>query len=677
MGSYVLNVAAVYRTIRNHILAERRAPFAILLIVCAWLYGGYLKETYIGGDYIPPVSLALNFKLALEHGQLPPRLVETARVLYPGGGSTDGIPPVSDMPVFQYYGFLTSALAYPFLIAGIKSARAVGGGMMVAFLMGAAALYFAALSLGAPRRGAFLVSWSYILSPWLISNVYARGGAGEAESHAVLPLLVLGFSWAWTSRYRAAILAIGAGIFALTLSHNIFFFYGVVLCALVCIFNFVGTLWIQKPQCWRAIITCAAAPSAIGIGVLLGMALSAWQWIPVLLSLSQAQFSVSGVAAIKSVSDLAFGLTQAFPPYYFTIGWWTIPSIFVAVLWSRREQRQYAAALAATFAVFFLLAYQPQFIIPHLPGAFAVAQFTSRFLAFLSLIGAFSLSLLRRWPSVPVTVGIGVVIFASEIPVMYTLSPVTNFTEAQLVKAGETNYISWEPGFVDRHFRMPDGWLKPDTRIYVDRWREITRAPTGPIYLRVAGRAFEGMGSFALQVGSPNEEHPLVSVQIDHPEFDVTFTIENPPSQLQLQASHYIVVNGENYSTFIRPDRVYLIEGPPGRYIYADVVDRVETKGLRRVFKVKNAPAILSRQTKSDDFVVELPMAYSPFLVARQQEKAISGWADFNLRLNVRTPNLTTPIVVTYEIPTWIWLLSASGLMVALALVVYPRQKLQ
>jgi len=92
--------------------------------------------------------------------------------------------------------------------------------------------------------------------------------------------------------------------------------------------------------------------------------------------------------------------------------------------------------------------------------------------------------------------------------------------------------------------------------------------------------------------------------------------------------------------------------------------------------KVKDAPAILSRPTKSDDFVVELPMAYSLFLVARRHEKAISGWVDFNLRLNVRTPDLATPIVVTYEISTWIWLLAASGLMVVLALVVYPRHKI-
>jgi len=42
----------------------------------------------------------------------------------------------------------------------------------------------------------------------------------------------------------------------------------------------------------------------------------------------------------------------------------------------------------------------------------------------------------------------------------------------------------------------------------------------------------------------------------------------------------------------------------------------------------------------------------------------------FNYRLNVRTPDLTTSIVVTYEIPTWIWLLAGCGLMVALALVV-------
>lgn len=679
MRSDVLDVAAAYKTIRNHILAERRAPVAILFVVCAWLYGGYLREgMYTGnGDFLPAASLALNFKLALDHGQFPPRLVETAREGLPGAGPYDGVPPTSDVPVFQYYGFLTGALTYPFLEAGIKGARAVGAGMLMAFLLGTASLYFAARRLGAPQRGAFLVSWSYILSPWLISNYYSKGGVAESISHAILPVLVLGFSWAWTSHYRAAILTIGAGIFALALSHNIFFLYGVVLCALVCIFSFIGTLWIKKPRRWRSIVMCAAAPFSIGFGVLLGMALSAWQWIPALLSVSQTIFDFSGGGGVAPNSDLTFGLMQPYPPYYPTIGWWTIPSIFVAVLWSRREQWPYAVALAATFAAYFLLTYEPQFITPHLPGVFSAAQFTNRFLAFLSLIGAFSLSLLKRWPNIPATVGIGIVIFASEIPAMYTLSPVFNYTEEQLVKAAEQGAYSIGPKFVDRPFRMYSGWLRPNTTIYLDRWQQITRAPTGPIHLRVAGRALEGMGSFALQLGSPNEERLLASAQIDQLDFDVTFTVENPPSQIQFQASRYKVLDFLGSRTFIRPDRVYLIEDPPESYIYADAVDRVEAKGLRRVFKVKDAAATSARPTKSDDFVLELPIAYSPFFVARQHEKAIKGWADFNYRIDVRTPDLIAPIVVTYEIPTWIWLLAASGLMGALALVVYPRQKLQ
>src|SRR5258708_3466581 len=73
------------------------------------------------GDFGPGVSYALNFKEAFNNGQWIPRWVIFPRELTIGGGSIDGTVPTADSPAFQYYAFLQSALAYPFLSIGIPA----------------------------------------------------------------------------------------------------------------------------------------------------------------------------------------------------------------------------------------------------------------------------------------------------------------------------------------------------------------------------------------------------------------------------------------------------------------------------------------------------------------------------------------------------------------------------
>jgi hypothetical protein len=149
-------------------------------------------------------------------------------------GSVDSTPVTPDAPNFQYYGFFPSVLAYPFLAWGIPGPEAVGCAILLSFLVGSVALYFTTIILGATGGTAFLATWSYLVSPWLISNICGRGGVAEGVSHGFLPVLLLWIAWAWSGRYRAATITVAFGIAVLALSQNIFLLYGICFCAVVC-----------------------------------------------------------------------------------------------------------------------------------------------------------------------------------------------------------------------------------------------------------------------------------------------------------------------------------------------------------------------------------------------------------------------------------------------------------
>ena len=98
-----------------------------LALVAALIYGRYLFKDHFtaAGDSTPAFSYALNFRLAVEDGQWLPRMVVIPRDVTMGAGSIDGTVPTADAPDFQYYSFLQSALAFPFLKMGVPAIKSV------------------------------------------------------------------------------------------------------------------------------------------------------------------------------------------------------------------------------------------------------------------------------------------------------------------------------------------------------------------------------------------------------------------------------------------------------------------------------------------------------------------------------------------------------------------------
>jgi len=658
---------------------------AALLLGCFWLYGGFLWRTYAGADFPPAVSYAMNFKIALDHGQVPPRLVEFPREFQLGSGTVDGTPPTPDAPVFQYYAFLPSALAYPFLSAGIKGPEALGWVLVLCFAVGALCLYVAALLLGARRNLALLASWSYLVSPWLISNIYARGGVAEGVSHALLPMMALGFACAWTGHYRAAVVATALGIGAMALAHNIFLLHGALFGALAVVFGLIAAV-VASRRDGGALAPRLLFPGSVTLGLGLGLAITAWQWMPAYLGLKDTSFAAqvtdSFVQDFSSLSGI-FGWPRRFSllgnetSFFFTIGWWTVPSVLVAVWLARDGRRSPAVILAALFAAYFLLTYMPRFAYILLPQAFTATQISFRTLAFLSLAGALALMLVRWRPGWKTTATLLTVMTASQWVVISYPVPFFRFTDDQYLKGWEVNAFHTFPRYVNEDFRvLMNGGLVALNDINIEKWRETTTAQNSPLSLRLVGRTVKGV-EFPYYVwlapsgdkGGPKSTVPEDAARIDSDQFDIVLPVANTATGIRVGFSRSIPVS--IHQVAFNLDRAYLIEGPGHSYVYADAVQRLESHGLQRVFSAQQHLVGNYQPSSSGSYVVEVPMVYSRFLVARQDGMPLKAWVDFNYRLNIRTTDLRQLIVVTYEIPSPIWALTACGVAGLLLVIVF------
>lgn len=389
-----------FRASAGRVVVSLRSNLPLLFLIagCTLLFGGFVIYTFAGADFPPAVSYAMNFKIALEHGQWLPRLVEYAREFQVGTGSVDGVPPTPDAPVFQYYAFLASALSYPFLSLGVPAPNAVGCALLASFLIGTFALYRTGIVLGASKGMAALASWSYLASPWLISNVYGRGGIAEGVSHALMPILCLGIAHAFVGHLRRGFVLSAVGIALLALAHNIFLMYGALMIGAVIGLYGVATVVANRSFMAGESRRALQVGVTLGLALAAGLALSAWQWLPAYLSLKTTSFigNLSGTVIPEQFSNFSgivglpvrYSHLEAQTPFFFTIGWWTIPSVIAAVWLSPARLRPLAIGIAGTFVLLFVMCYFPKAIFPYLPSAFGATQVTFRILSVLSLCGA-------------------------------------------------------------------------------------------------------------------------------------------------------------------------------------------------------------------------------------------------------------------------------------------------
>lgn len=175
-------------------------------------------------------------------------------------------------PFFTFYAPLGYyAAAFFHFIFGLDYGAATRWSFYASLALAALLMYGLAWRLGGERAGPRRRWWAlaaatvYTLAPYHLTDIFARQSLAECWVWAVLPGLFLALE-ASRRRTLAGILLVGLATAALVLSHNIMALYGVLL---------VAVYTLLTAQTWRW-------PLVVAAGGALGLALSAYFWLPAL-----------------------------------------------------------------------------------------------------------------------------------------------------------------------------------------------------------------------------------------------------------------------------------------------------------------------------------------------------------------------------------------------------------
>jgi hypothetical protein len=332
---------------------------------------GNVPETP-ANDLAKHVAEIENFRLAFLDGQWIPRL-QLAPANFP------------DIPVFQFYGFMMGLLSLPFLEMGLLPMHALVLGVLVVRWLGAAAIFRTGLMLGSSLWASLLASVSYLLTPYLISNLYGRVAVPEATAHGVLGILLYGLVRLGIRGDGISVLVLCLSVVAIALSHPIFLLYG-------CIASAVFMLLTLKP---RMILLGAVVLGA-------SLLVAGFQWYPAFLVrndlainfLSQSPYNLAKLTSYSGLYGFPVSLTDRKlsnqTMLFLTPGILTLP---VLILLVRKIGNLYGRATLCCATFFLLLSFPPVDFWKLTPQFLWALQFPYRLLAFVALFIALGICL--------------------------------------------------------------------------------------------------------------------------------------------------------------------------------------------------------------------------------------------------------------------------------------------
>jgi len=240
---------------------------------------GFIAALILGAVAWLPLVTNSGFLSTRAGGDSPFLLLRLQQLVV---GLQDGVFPVRWMPdaayglgypFFNYYAPLPYYLAAAFHFLGFGYIGALKLTQIVGFVLASAGAYWLAAHLWGSRPAGFLASLAYTYAPFHLVNVYVRGDSlGEFYAFAFYPLIFLALR-----RLRACPTWRGSAWLALAfaglvLSHNI---------SALIFSPFVG-LWLIADGRWRMADGRWRYPLSAISGLALGLALSAWYWLPAL-----------------------------------------------------------------------------------------------------------------------------------------------------------------------------------------------------------------------------------------------------------------------------------------------------------------------------------------------------------------------------------------------------------
>jgi hypothetical protein len=546
----------------RRLIASRLVTFICLAgiayaVTAQFLHLNYLPKTP-ADDLARHVAMAENFFAALASGQIVP-IIQSSPFL-----------DLPDLPVFQYYGFMTGLAALPGMLFSLPTLKALMLGILIFRLVGAAGIYWAAKLLGGNRKVSILAALMFYLTPYLISNLYGRVAVPETLAHCELPFLIVGLLLGFRGHLIAGTIVIAITVVFLSLTHPIFLLYG---CLAVVLMMSVSSS--------KQMITTGVA------GLTTGTLLSAFRWYPVFLTRDQlARFenfvSPDANAVLTSWSGL-FGFPKSVleitqPQFlgtvdigylYLSPGWFTLPAIFglIVLLFVNRKENVVKNLIILIPGIVFLILAFGLGLYKFLPNIMWSVQFPYRLLSFVGLFTALALPIL--FPRLK-TVSFFVLTFLTILQSVFLLIKPT-YLEPLDVPSNSIarTYALYDYSIVEKNTANGgDNWMFDYSKNFLlssDPPRPLSQDNLIPEllstateqFIRVTGEANTSKEKFDIWLEDPKDPLTKSSVQRISPgTFEIIFSLPKPNIVYRLVTDPKLVSTEEANGTIIYLKRV-------------------------------------------------------------------------------------------------------------------------
>lgn len=646
---------------KNHIL---------ILFILAFIFYGFSFIYSLNGkphfsssnDFSNHAHMMYQFAESFKSGQFIPRTVVNPVQF------SDATSPTPDIPTFQYYGSFEGFAALPFHLLGASAATAAILSSILVRFLGLFILYETCLLLGATVSVALLASFSFLISPYMLTVFYGRGALAETFAQSLLTLIPYGYALAYRGRIPQSIIAFAMAFFLLSLCHNIFFLYGLLFAFVLVLFSFQYKIFLSA-----------------GIGVCLGICMSAWQWLPAKKTISDTvifgglnswKLGDTAVGVHTASLNGALGIPQPWTPagfthslpLYHTIGWWTLPCIalLIGVFFQRGKKRVAISFFISSFA-FFMLTFWPfnEIIFQkYAPNIFGILQDSSRLLGLMSLLGAVSLAIALPKINPKLIKLLFVLMIISQIPVLncyLKLASQQTWTNDQ-VRGAPINYYYSSPiqtnspsAFTntreDLQLKRSDGSLNSNNSFY------IASEKYNRFFVRLKGIVGQPKESIKISIVALNKNplHDPAKITTLHSPSDTihsdfTTTLEMPAKSPS--GWYKILFSSTDASQKTAPTitltQLDIVPNDLANFISAENIENSEISGYSRKYAIKTTSTFKADQ--AGYYWVELPIAYSKLFAVTQNHNPLPIFPDFNHRMLVQTKDLNSVIHVNYKI---------------------------
>jgi hypothetical protein len=354
------------------------AFYAVLACVVLWPYRG--REFRGAGDLTAFIAGTVEARNALREGQFPIRVTphQLDRARY---------------PLFQYYANVPYTVTGTLHRAGLDPYVSWKLAMLAAFTAGGLFVHLSAYRLTRNRIAPLAAGASFVLAPYVFTDLNARGAVAELFAMNLLPVAFYATLRCLASRRWRYVVASAAAWTAVGLSHNITYLFGAILLGLF----FASMLWFGPRSRSRAMRLVAAG--LLHAGLMLWYVVPQLKTLP-LLEMSARSFSPAGPGALSTWDVLLAPILlspadSTTPKLGLQIGWPVLGGVLLAVaglVVARgrrfRPLRHHVVRLLALFAVAAIVAWSPLDFWDRVPRFFWFIQFPYRMLLFTTLLGA-------------------------------------------------------------------------------------------------------------------------------------------------------------------------------------------------------------------------------------------------------------------------------------------------